>query len=231
MAVTPEKTAEDNKRAYEEMLEKKKAKQAEEEWAEGAETYEEDGASDGGSGNNPGEFSKEMLAKLHDKIDADKDGKVSMQEVVDFNKYIDHQAADNDIDDMFPNFDKNGDGKITIDEVIMDDTEGVDELDEEGETTESEDGQMKPSSMDMAAQVQVQKAMFAAADEDNDGILNKKEFKGVIHPETNHKVMLETVKMLVADKDENKDGHLNLKEFFSARRSSSRGKGELRVVG
>jgi len=193
-----DKRAEENKRAYAEMLEKKEAKKAEE--AAVAEDGENKALDD--------DFNPEMLGLLHDKMDANKDGHVSIEEVASFNKHIDSEMADGDVASIMKDFDKNGDGKLTIDEYITDEgLDGIHELNEEMDPVEGNEDTM-------AEHMDMQKKMFQAADDDNDGVLTLKEFKGLIHPETNLKVLRETVVMVMKDKDTDKDGYLSLKEFF-----------------
>lgn len=186
----------------EELTEEERARIEETGMLEDGEEGGDDAMDDGGE-----LLSHEQLGKLHDKMDKNGDGKVSIEEVKNFNSHIDKAMADKDTPSIFREYDKNGDGKVTVDEWGEDEEEeaGMDKmenpLDDEEKAKEAEHKGM-------------QKNMFKAADHNGDGSLTIDEFCGLLHPETNHKVLLESAKMVMNEKDLDKDGKLTMSEFF-----------------
>lgn len=200
--MTPEEAAAKNKEKYEELLAEKEAREAGEEIGE-----ESEGGEQGDAGENS--FSPEQLAKLHDKMDKNGDGKVSIQEVAEFNDHIDKEMANKDTPQIFGEFDKDGDGKVSMDEYVSEEPPVVDI-----EAMEGSEDDVEAENAREAEHIEMQRKMFKAADHDGDDLLNVDEFRGLIHPETNHKVLIETVKMVMKEKDVDKSGKLSMAEFF-----------------
>lgn len=198
----------DMKREYEKRLEEKKKRQEEEETdIESGETEEED--------SSEGQFDAEMLGSLHDNMDMNKDGKVSMQEIVDFNRHLDAEMAGNDAANIMQGYDKDEDGFVSLKEYTADDENA--DLDDDPIQTVGENGvpeDLPGFGLRPEERLEMSTNMFKAADDDGNDMLTEEEFKGLIHPELNHKVLLETVKLVVKDRDTNEDGKLSFQEYF-----------------
>eukprot|EP00746_Dinoflagellata_sp_MGD_P000293 gnl/MRDRNA2_/MRDRNA2_100518_c0_seq1.p1 gnl/MRDRNA2_/MRDRNA2_100518_c0~~gnl/MRDRNA2_/MRDRNA2_100518_c0_seq1.p1 ORF type:complete len:332 (+),score=112.09 gnl/MRDRNA2_/MRDRNA2_100518_c0_seq1:117-1112(+) len=199
-AMTPAQEAQRNEDAYDELL-------AQKEQMEGGEDDEQAPPEEEPS------FTPEQLSKLHDKMDKNGDGKVSIDEIKDFNDDVDLGMANGDTGQILQEFDKDGDGKIGIDEYITEESPFAD-LDAMGGEGDDDQAQMEAAKAKEAVHMEMQQNMFKAADHDGDGFLSHDEFRGLVHPETNHKVLIETVKVVMKEKDLDKDGKLTLAEFF-----------------
>ncbi|KAG8222344.1 hypothetical protein J437_LFUL001330 [Ladona fulva] len=153
------------------------------------------------------EESRRRLGVIFDKIDKDKDGSVSQDELKEWIRYTQSRYLLDDVDRQWRSYNPEMKDKLTWEEYkkllygFMDDMDAND-LDK------TDDG---PSYRDM---LQRDRRRWSVADEDGDDALTRKEFMGFLHPEEmGHMrdiVVLETME----DIDKDKDGKVSLEEYI-----------------
>jgi len=144
------------------------------------------------------------LKKMHDKMDSNSDGKVSMDEVLKFATGMRHSIAQKDIGMVMESMDTDKSGKLSLEEVIK----GTFDFEQEGATHESLG--------EIPQQKELEAEKFKAADTDHDGQLDVHELPGLFYPETNDKVLDLIVADILKRKDKDGDGSLSVHEFWGA---------------
>jgi len=113
----------------------------------------------------------EHLQSMHPKIDADKDGKVSLAELVGFHQKIRHAEEYKDPAKAVDEMDEDGDKKVNLKEFL-----GLEPDRPEDET--DEDKKYKAA----------ETAKFKATDKDGNGLLDMEELKMLWHPDIHDEV-------------------------------------------
>lgn len=145
-------------------------------------------------GDHPQHLGDHQLRRLHLLADADRDGRVSLAEVLAFVKDSRKVAADREVLGVIGDFDTSGDGLVTLEEHLGNvDAEGNPELE-----------RMR----------QLEEAKFRAADEDGDGKLHVSELRGFLWPETHAGVHEVIVKDVMRRRDMDNDGALSMNELW-----------------
>jgi len=145
-------------------------------------------------------LSSASIKGVHGKIDANGNGKVSMEEIMTFADQMRKVIASKDIGSMVEDLDTDKDGKLSLDELVKD-MERYDEDD-----TESKE--------EKQARIDTEKQKFKAADVDGDGFLSYEELPALFYPETHDGVLDITTKAAMKAKDKNGDGKLTSLEFW-----------------
>jgi len=154
------------------------------------------------NGNNGEEaLSSQTTRALHAKMDADKDGKVSMAEVLVFAKIMRLHVAKKDIHTIVDEMDGDKDGKISLPEFLKD-------LEQQSEGEEDK--------AQAATEKELETAKFKAADEDGNGLLDTNELPGLFYPETHDGVLTLMAQATLKSKDLDGNGELTSKEFWQA---------------
>merc|ERR1711920_694489 len=111
----------------------------------------------------------EQLTKLHAKLDANGDGKVALKEIFDYASAADETKARADIDILLKEVDTSKDGKLSLEEHLID------------------FASMKAENAEDAADLEREKALesekFKAADLNGDHLLDKSELPALLYPE------------------------------------------------
>jgi len=148
------------------------------------------------------EESKERLEKLvKSKIDKDKDGFVTEQELKDWIKYAQSKYIFDDAAKQLESNDVNKDGFVTWDEYrnntygFLEDSKDESEHDYKNMVTRDEN-------------------RFKKADKDTDGKLNSDEFASFLHPENDESMKDIVVDETMEDIDKDKDGYVSLDEYI-----------------
>ena len=153
-------------------------------------------------------ITREQLHRMHDKIDKDKDGKVSVAEVVNFATYMHHVITGKEVSAMLVDLDKDDDGKLSWQE-HLDDLQHFhqppDDADEEAK---------KEAKKEMDTRIAFDKQKFQAADEDKDGFLSAEEAVFFFLPETHPNVLDVVVHDVMKNKDKDGDGYLSPEEMW-----------------
>jgi len=140
----------------------------------------------------------DQLNYLHTQMDTDRDGYISMSEILDYSDGIRRTIAMKDVKDLFADLDLDQDGRLSLDEVTKD-------LLGEDDAEATKPGVLR---RDLESQ------KFSAADVNGDGFLDEDEVPALLFPESNSGVLELTVASTLAQKDEDRDGFLALHEFW-----------------
>lgn len=147
-------------------------------------------------------LSAEQLHGIHQKIDANGDGRASMGEVLTFSDSVRRQIAVTDIKTVLNEIDLDKDGKLSLEEFLED-------------TGDDDDDQQEPEEVERKeTHRKVESAKFAAADTDKDGLLDAEELPSVFFPETHDGVLSLVAKHALQERDQDGDGLLTLQEFW-----------------
>lgn len=164
------------------------------------ETHPDD-AAEGAAEEEESKMTTKQIHAVHAKIDANKDGKISLVEVMAFSKLMQHTVAKQDVHTFFEEMDTDKDGKVSLKELHADMSEW--DGDDEGEDNLVEGAKSKA----------LETAKFKAADKDGNGQLNEAELIGFIHPETHDGVLEIGAAATLKSKDTDGDGKLSVQEF------------------
>jgi len=153
-------------------------------------------------------ISSEQLRQLHRKCDKDEDGIISFEEVHAYARNMRTLIAQRNAPEILDDVDENGDGKLSLDEILEDmqldeNLKDDDEMDEDEHQKEREKEPWRT----------INTAAFMAADADGDGLIDTDEVHGLYFPETHDDVLHAIAEIMLPLKDYNKDGVLQPKEF------------------
>ena len=149
-------------------------------------------------------ITREQLHRMHDKIDKDKDGKVSVAEVVNFATYMNHVITGKEVSAMLVDLDKDDDGKLSW-------QEHLDDLHHFHQPPDDADEEAKK---EMETRIAFDKQKFQAADVDKDGFLSAEEAVFFFLPETHPNVLDVVVHDVMKNKDKDGDGYLSPEEMW-----------------
>lgn len=153
-----------------------------------------------GPGLDP--LTESQMQMLHSKFDSDKDGLVSLQDIMNFScdarKPIVARRAQSLLED---DMDRDQDGKVSLQEFVQD----------MRLHSEIEDEDMAAKYADDEKQ---ETEKFKVADSNSDGFLDATELRGLVFPETHEGVLDIAVKSVMTRKDADKDGKLTPREFW-----------------
>lgn len=144
---------------------------------------------------------------LREKLDTNKDGKLSMEELVDHNRLVRHALLNKNIADDLKSYDRDEDGKISLSE-WMPSNEGNPE---DKDTPETPDMIRRGDELNES-----EKAKFEKADKNGDGFLDEAELAQAAYPELNAEMLNLVTGLVLKHKDDNKDGKLDMNEFWLA---------------
>eukprot|EP00930_Biecheleria_cincta_P039242 TRINITY_DN2699_c0_g1_i2.p1 TRINITY_DN2699_c0_g1~~TRINITY_DN2699_c0_g1_i2.p1 ORF type:complete len:304 (+),score=83.69 TRINITY_DN2699_c0_g1_i2:71-913(+) len=142
-------------------------------------------------------LSHEQLLTAHSHADANKDGKVSVQELMELSRKTRALASAKEMETLFEDKDSNKDGKISFQEMH----------DPESAADDEEQNRMIATNAN-------EKAKFEAADLDGNGLLSKEEATGLFFPEQNEKVLKVLAKQTLEVQDMDNDGFLSPMEVW-----------------
>jgi|Transcript_47598 Ca2+-binding EF-hand superfamily protein len=143
------------------------------------------------------DVTEEHMHNLHGHLDGNKDGKVSVQEILDFHNHAKKVMAEKEIEEVFHEIESTKDGTLSLEE-HMSETAEVHEGAEEDEKAKA---------------IAHEKEKFHAADINGDGQLDKKELVHLMHPDTHPEVLSIHTKEEMRKKDEDGDGKISSKEW------------------
>jgi len=166
-------------------------------------------------------ISPEAIKAMHGKMDANKDGKASLAEVMAFSDAMRKKMAAKDIRSILDEMDTDKDGTLSMDEFMadMDQWNGPPAVGDEA--AEDEDlgapsfAWTEEDRKDAEARKQLEKQKFQLADVSGDGKLNIEELPNLFYPETHEGVLGVVTENTMKTKDNNGDGKLTAKEFWA----------------
>jgi len=145
-------------------------------------------------------LTSDQLRSMHSKIDQNRDGQISMQEIIEYSHNMRKVIAKKDISTVIDEMDTDKDGKLSLMELLKD----MEQWGEEGEEDKAQAAQRK----------ELETAKFHAADSDKNGYLDSTELPALFYPETHDGVLEMTAAATLKAKDTNGDGQLTPKEFW-----------------
>nr|CAD7439409.1 unnamed protein product [Timema bartmani] len=155
------------------------------------------------------EEAKRRLSILVKKMDLDKDGGITRNELHAWILRSFSMLSGEESQDRFEDADENQDGVVTWGEYVAD-TYGIRGSEEEDDEPEfGEDAEDKLISDD--------RIMFHAADGNNDGLLDKLEFVKFTHPEEHPEMLPVILEQTLAEKDLDQDGSISFQEYIGQR--------------
>lgn len=150
---------------------------------------------------------KSRMMHIFDFIDADKDGIISLEEVQEWVKRLKKAMHSHQMTLEFQSIDKNGDGKVTLEELEATYTEGVDKAQLEEHKEEV-------------------RKRFVTVDKDGDGSLNMEEISILMDPSKDDALLQIEVDEIFKTQDKDGDRAITLKEFLEVEGASSLGPAE-----
>lgn len=130
------------------------------------------------------------------KADADKDGRLSAEEMLRFAETVREEARRLHTDEILKGIDADQDGSISMKEAQVDKHED---------------------------RMGVGRLRFDAADGDKDGALSREELVGYLHPELQAETLEIEIKSRLQSMDADKDAHVSLDEFLTEVRRADEG--------
>jgi len=148
-------------------------------------------------------LSDQQLRRLHQEMDSDGNGRISLQETLKYATDVGRKIAGKDVGAILDEIDTSKDGKLSLEEHMSDIRNQADGGDEE---------EMK----ELEQRIAVEKAKFHAADSNGNNELDVQELTSLFYPETHDGVLAVTVAETLRQKDKNGDGKLTEHEFWEA---------------
>jgi len=148
-------------------------------------------------------LSPEQLRKLHIKMDADANRKLSLDEVLDFIFDTRKSAAVKESKRALTELDGDKDGKVSMEELWKDSTSVDGGAGLDGQETGSHD-----------AYRDLEEKKFKMADGNQDGLLDETELAAFLHPDVYDHVLQVLAQHTMEEKDHDKDGFLTFDEFW-----------------
>lgn len=150
------------------------------------------------------EESKAKLGEIIDKIDADKDDFLTLNELNEWIKNLNQKYIKSDVEERWHHFQN----KNTLDEYLSLTYGALENWSEEEKNSNKEDYKTYIKMLER------DKKKFKAADHNKDGKLDKKEYTDFLHPEESAAMREIVIDETLEDLDENEDGVINIEEFI-----------------
>jgi len=149
------------------------------------------------------EESQEKLAIIVDKIDKDKDGFVTEQELKEWIQYVQRRYIVTDTERMWKDHEPDSDDTLTW-SGYQKRTFGYDEAPTEGSPT-----------FEYKDMIERDERRWKSADKNKDGKLSKEEFQDFLHPEEAEHMRDIVVLETLEDIDKDGDGQISLEEYIA----------------
>jgi len=158
----------------------------------------------------PPEEAKRRLKVLLGKMDRNLDEHIDKNELYAWILRSFKSLSEEDSTDRFEDADEDDNGSVSWEEYKADEYDFDDDQDMKEALTD-------PDTAEEWKLMQEDYYLFKAADKDDNGNLDKKEFFSFTHPEEDLQMQPHVVQQILKDKDSNRDGALSFKEFIGDR--------------
>jgi Ca2+-binding EF-hand superfamily protein len=153
-----------------------------------------------------------ILENLHGRVDYDKDGRLSLSEMVQYAQQRHFQSAQDGAKDILLSVDRNHDNKLSLKEVseewdLLLQADYADLLN----STNATDVELAKTEIEKTKELEKKK--FETADKDKDGLLNMTEITAMFYPETDPDTMEVYIQDLIDQHDHDGNGKIGLKEL------------------
>jgi len=154
----------------------------------------------------PPEESKARLGKIIDRIDSNGDTFVTLDEMSHWINFTQQRYISEDVDRQWDQYIVDNKTTLTWEEYRKHFTAFLEDAPSEGHEDEDTKTYQKLEDRD--------RRRWQAADENNDGNLDKLEFKHFLHPEESHHMRDVVINETISDLDKNGDGLISLEEYI-----------------
>jgi len=154
------------------------------------------------------EEAKQRLRILLTKMDRDNDESVDRNELYAWILRSFKALSQEDSDDRFEDADGDEDGFVTWDEYYEDEYDFGDEKNPD---------LSDPAAAEEWKLMEEDKILFQAADMNQDGKLDNKEYLAFTHPEEDPSMKPHVLRQVLEEKDDDKDGQLSFQEYVGVR--------------
>mmetsp|Transcript_18245 Transcript_18245/g.57403 ORF Transcript_18245/g.57403 Transcript_18245/m.57403 type:complete len:295 (-) Transcript_18245:216-1100(-) len=161
----------------------------------------------------PPPISERQLRRLHELLDADHDGLVSLAEAIEFDHAFHGATMPQDPVALMERSDPSKDGRVTLEEHLS----TLVEKPRRGGGTKEQKARLQQ-------QRDLETAKFHAADADGDGELDESELHAAHFPATNDDVMAAVVEERVRQHDADGDGALTAHELWAPAGPAAKGR-------
>eukprot|EP00927_Polykrikos_kofoidii_P063064 TRINITY_DN57871_c0_g1_i1.p1 TRINITY_DN57871_c0_g1~~TRINITY_DN57871_c0_g1_i1.p1 ORF type:complete len:263 (-),score=65.10 TRINITY_DN57871_c0_g1_i1:29-817(-) len=142
----------------------------------------------------------DRLRGLHGVMDGDRNGNVTLDEVIQYGRIVGQAIEDKDAGDLFASIDTSKDGKVTLMELVAATKKHL----------------ANETAVKLNAEEEMATARFSAADLNRDGMLDTQEVRGLHFPSIRNGVPSFSLQEAFDDLDKDSDGLLSANEFWGA---------------
>lgn len=154
-------------------------------------------------------LSIEQLGGVHDRVDENGDGRISLEELLGFHGRQRRLVAVGDVKAVLEELDANGDRHLNLEEVLAGMRPSTEEDEEAGEQVV-----LTPEERQhFEALEELEAVKFAAVDADADGRLDLEELASLYYPETHNGVLKIDSEVLLRQLDQDEDGAVSRQEW------------------
>lgn len=153
-------------------------------------------------------LSSDQMHTLHGRVDVNRDGKVTLVELMGFFKQMRKSMAKKSTPETMAELDKNSDSKLSLTEMLAD-------------LSESEESEEDKANNAIYKAIQTKK--FKAADSNNNGFLEEEELPAVFYSDTHDAVLQIDTEAAMKEMDTDGNGVLSPKELFHSDASAGAG--------
>lgn len=154
----------------------------------------------------PHEEARRRLGIIVDKIDKNRDGKVSQEEMEEWVRHVARRYVYDDVDSVWDYHDMNKDGFIDMEEYKNVSFGVIEDLDMIYDTHRQQSYRQR---------MERDNRRFKVADRNGDKKLDREEFASFLHPEETPYMREVVVEETMTDMDTNKDGFVTLEEYLN----------------
>lgn len=171
---------------------------------------------------------RRVLQSLFERLDSNKDGKMSLSEMIDHVQKKHIQSAQHDAKGILLRMDTNRDDKLSFKE-ISDEWDLLLDTYSQSVLNSSGTNETGFNATELEKTKQLEKKKFDAADKDKDGLLSDGEITAMFFPETDNDTMEVHIADLIEQHDHDSNGKIDLDEVHRALNHTAEGNPQTKV--